>query len=795
MMLFFVMLVAWADEQFLRVAVGDTERKSLRNPMLYLNNTAIPFFDDGVIAGDVASDNIWVASSFVDMGSELQLVVKEGEMVVGSMSFPVSQNKSHTLQLKSTSKGLIVDVQAPTMPGEENAKLSLGAEALTGVPSTGDGLVRLRILFNDQPTKRTRRPTVRWGKKKMDFVDDGQDPSDTALDNIWLGWIDVPRQEKVELIFEDGTSGLGFVEVSLPATPAATLSLYRLPTGLSRFSAQLRAVDKTVVQATAQIGLAPLSKGGVPQVNLNVMIDMRGVEKIQNPSIRYQEEEVFVLDDGTLQGDTANDGIYVGSIHVAQQNTADISLYNAGEEVGATTVFLPESGHALVKLQVNNGLGAWVEQGKSDIPLVACTIPQKNSRTLGVQDKEQTISLLMAGEIPTGSVIRLTAEDSVLGMFPVSQQEREVELVVPLYAQLRAAMVVDGEEKDVFWLIPAKSDTSVVGIAYSQNKISLQDEVLVGSERIPQEAPLVLQAVPKSDETFTGKTLLSIRLSDPLQQLIKPEISGYSAFEKSAGGGFEGTILLEYAPFVVLDIKDQGRDISKLVVFLPQAANASLGLSNSRVGIQASDTSAGVAEEPLIFEAAKEGSEGLTDKITVQLLVDDRVLQRLRSPIIRLAQDGQGEIMLRDDGEDVDQMAMDQVYTASFSVNRAEYLQVAIEDKGKPFGEMTVFLPSSSEAKIRLRTVDAKNGLKLLTEAQALSEVDSPSLGTTAQEGGGGEKKLVHILWVAIVLFSLFFAYVRSVIFQAWTEDIRPILQRLEKFLEENDTDHSSKGE
>ena len=61
-------------------------------------------------------------------------------------------------------------------------------------------------------------------------------------------------------------------------------------------------------------------------------------------------------------------------------------------------------------------------------------------------------------------------------------------------------------------------------------------------------------------------------------------------------------------------------------------------------------------------------------------------------------------------------------------------------DQRKPFGEMTVFLPSSSEAKIRLRTVDAKNGLKLLTEAQALSEVDSPDLGDSTQQGGTSER-------------------------------------------------------
>jgi hypothetical protein len=520
-------------------------------------------------------------------------------------------------------------------------------------------------------------------------------------------------------------------------------------------------------------------------VSLNVMIDMRGVDNISRPVVQYKEEEMFLFDDGSVQGDDAGDAIYVGTVHVAQENTAELVVLNGAEELGKATVFLPESGRALVKLQVNNGLNGWVEQGKSDLPMVAFSLPVSETRPIGTQDTEQEIDFIFSGSIPKSTTIRISGSGTVLGLFSISQERPHISARIPILTRLRVAVVEDGVEKDVFWLIPSKGEQSFVGIRYDKSRISLEERIeFEGVEHI-QKAPLVVQAVPKSDDAFTGKTLLSIRLTDPLQELVKPEVVGLVSLERESSGSFQGSFLLEHEPFVVLELQDGAQSLSSMVVFLPETANASLGLVNSRVGIQASDTSSGVSEEPLIFEAAKEGTEGLTDKISVQLLVDDRVLQRLRSPIIRLAEEGREEIELRDDGEEQDGEALDQVYTASFVVERAEYLQLAVEDKGKPFGEMTVFLPSSSEAKIRLRTIDAKNGLKLLTEAQALSEVDAPSMGTSAQEGGEGEKKLIHILWVSIVLFALFFAYVRSVVFQTWRSDIQPLLQRLEKMLEE----------
>ena len=786
--LLMLLIVAWAgDEQLLRIAISDTEYKLLKKPHVVVNGVVVPLFDDGSLSGDVKEDAIWVTSTFVPIGKNIMIQLRDMDKFVGEVPLELPKTDTHTVQLKKTKTGVVVDYNAPKMPWAGRGMLSLGAEALTGVPSPGDGKVRLRVLFNDQPMKSMTKPILKFGGKDIAFVDDGNDPSDTALDNIWIGWVDVPRQEKIQFQLSDGRVGLGFVTTSLPATPAASVMVYRLPSGLSRFVTQLRAVEKSVVQATALLGAAPRMKDGNPMIMLNVIVDMRGVSDVLQPTIHYRDEIFPLSDDGSLSGDDAGDSIYVASINVEQSNTVDFSLYNGEEALGSTTIFLPESGRAMVKLQLNNGVNAWLDQGMSELPMVAFAVPKKGANPLRAKDTEQDLSIIIDGELKPDSSIRVSGKESVLGLFSISDINRKINTKIPIQSRVRVALLESNQEKDVFWLVPSNAQQSLVSVKYRQEQFSLSDSFTTDGTVYEQDSPLVVQALPKSDDPFSGKTLLNIRLSDPLQELEQPEIVGFDRFERDSNGLFTTSLLLNYEEFVVLKLKDGTRLLSSMIVFLPQSANAGLGIVHSRVGIQASETSTGVTEEPLIFEAAKEGKQELTDKIQVQLLIDDRVLQRLRAPKIRLAEEGRESISLSDDGEDADSQANDQVYTASFLVGRAEYLQIAVEDRGKPFGEMTVFLPSSSEAKIRLRTVDAKNGLKLLTEAQALSEVDSPDLGESTQQGGSSEKRLVHILWVSIILFSLFFAYVRSVIYRTWKEDIHPILERLEKMLEEKE--------
>ena len=53
--------------------------------------------------------------------------------------------------------------------------------------------------------------------------------------------------------------------------------------------------------------------------------------------------------------------------------------------------------------------------------------------------------------------------------------------------------------------------------------------------------------------------------------------------------------------------------------------------------------------------------------------------------------------------------------------------------------------------------------------------------------------KLAHVLWVGIALFGIAFSYTRRVVFEKWTEEVRPLLVKIEQFVEkENDHDIES---
>ena len=118
------------------------------------------------------------------------------------------------------------------------------------------------------------------------------------------------------------------------------------------------------------------------------------------------------------------------------------------------------------------------------------------------------------------------------------------------------------------------------------------------------------------------------------------------------------------------------------------------------------------------------------------------------------------------------------IFSGLFSVEQAEFLKVAIDDDGQAVGQLTVFLPSSSAARIRMRTTDDSAGLKLLTEAIATGGGDAPTPILTTGGGGGsggiGVDRLAHVLWVGLTLFGLSFAYVRRVVHSKWETESLP---------------------
>lgn len=164
--------------------------------------------------------------------------------------------------------------------------------------------------------------------------------------------------------------------------------------------------------------------------------------------------------------------------------------------------------------------------------------------------------------------------------------------------------------------------------------------------------------------------------------------------------------------------------------------------------------------------------------------VDDRVAERLEGATVGVRQAGSRSAPLRDDGVAPDGAAGDRVYAARLDVALAERVGLHVDDTRGAVGELSVFLPSAREAEVRLRTLGDPPGLALAQEATAIGGSATGGGAVTPGGAGDGRDRLAHVLWVMIALFAIGFTYVRAVVSRRWEGEVEPVLRRLERYLD-----------
>lgn len=251
----------------------------------------------------------------------------------------------------------------------------------------------------------------------------------------------------------------------------------------------------------------------------------------------------------------------------------------------------------------------------------------------------------------------------------------------------------------------------------------------------------------------------------------------------------------------------EGPPLGMLTVSLPASGSSDVALKTATgapallLDARAPSMPGAAAADPggsrLVVTAAPTGDtvsaddEG-ADRITVRFLVDDRAADRIDGDArVVVDQSGAQPARLVDDGETAeDEDADDDIYAAELQVSRAQYLgfSILLDGRDEPLGELSVFLPSTSEALVRVRTSEDAAGLELMTEPTALGSADAPAApgggGAVASSGGGGGDRFVHVLWVLIALASVGFTWLRRVVAQEWAAEVRPVLRKLDRYLD-----------
>ena len=301
----------------------------------------------------------------------------------------------------------------------------------------------------------------------------------------------------------------------------------------------------------------------------------------------------------------------------------------------------------------------------------------------------------------------------------------------------------------------------------------------------------VLQAIPVEEGEMPPDGFISLQARvvasslGALDGVIIETGEGISSpiSDTDGDGVYWGVLVVPRSQMVQLTAKKEALDLGTVSVVLPADRRAMVRMSVGEWGLTSEQTAS--SEGPLVVQAAPSGEDlGDADSIAITLYVDDRSVGRLTQPVVNIDQEGLEPSPLLDDGTLSEDTSADGIYVGKLTVGRAEHLRFSLTDGEQPMGEMTVFLPSTSEASIRVRTTG--DGLKLQTEPVAMGGTDGPSGGGGG--GGsasiGGTDRLSHVLWVGIALFCVAFAHVRSVLERRWVEEVKPLMARLESWLD-----------
>ncbi|NOY28235.1 MAG: hypothetical protein GXP62_20420 [Oligoflexia bacterium] len=191
-----------------------------------------------------------------------------------------------------------------------------------------------------------------------------------------------------------------------------------------------------------------------------------------------------------------------------------------------------------------------------------------------------------------------------------------------------------------------------------------------------------------------------------------------------------------------------------------------------------------VAAAPAVSGPGASDPQG-ADQVQVELTLDDRAADRVQAPRIVVVQDGSKTVALSDDGTVPGDTAADGIWMGAMVVRRTQYLSFTVQDGDTPLAELTAFLPSTGQASVHLRTLDGDPGVELVAEAEATTSTQSPpSSSASSGSGGVNDDRLAYVLWTAVALFAIAFAYLRSVMWRAWRDELRPVIQKLDRYLD-----------
>ena len=324
---------------------------------------------------------------------------------------------------------------------------------------------------------------------------------------------------------------------------------------------------------------------------------------------------------------------------------------------------------------------------------------------------------------------------------------------------------------------------------------------VVSAEQSTDGAPsLLIQGLERvADSVPDGQSEIRFTLDATERAVIKPMLTiddrpewamlvddGSIAGDLPKDGVYTGLVTLPSKESLGFQVSDDGSVLGNLEASLPSAQGVLVQLKYSQYGLAGVNSEVEGQTGSMVVQATPKGesvaSNSGSDKIALIIHLDDRLLQRLQTPTVTFVSQKSAAVNFRDDGINGDSESKDAVWMASTVLERDEFVQLKVIDGDQEQGQLTVFLPSTSEAEVWLRSTES--GIKLVTEPTQSGTTTSSS---TIEKSGGTNvtsDRLAHVLWVMITLFAIGFAYVRKVIQERWSTDIHPAISKINQYME-----------
>jgi hypothetical protein len=330
------------DRVLLMLSIDDGASRSLAEPILAVVDREgvepVAASDAGLLLGDVFDDGIWRADVSVVRTDEVTLRLLDGEVALGEVTVPIPARPrvAYTLRVLEGEPGLaaVLEQELPSVLSPDDEVEGLTETSL------------LRVSIQDSTDRPLQTPVLsiegQEGVEPVAASDEGLLQDDEAGDGTWRADVTVLRTPTVTLALEDGEVPLGKATFSLPAAREVAVSLVR------------KGDPARLVVTTEAIS----SLGDQDSMVLVVELDDRAASLLEAPVVSIDQgavEPARALDDGSIPGDVADDGIFMVELEVVRNPRVVITVRDGETLLGSVDAPLPASDSTTVRLRTRHG--------------------------------------------------------------------------------------------------------------------------------------------------------------------------------------------------------------------------------------------------------------------------------------------------------------------------------------------------------------------------------------------------------------------------------------------------------